>query len=349
MWDAELGFWTANEQRIVAGTSRTGTASRPRRPTAANPFTQTGPARTARPSPTSIYAGEGSIGQGYPIDPDPAVVGFRRIFADVGAKGSHAAIIESDSAIGGATDPGRSLRHAKISIQNVLGLRGSLKAHRHTAPCPTRRSTRATRSRPPADVRLRNLVIACVAASLGVAAPAYGHGDPTGHYLETDSLYPSIAARGSQAIELQLLGVLQAVQRDGYPVKVAILGNESDVEENPGFTGSPSATPTRSPSPGRTTGCFIQGWRSAPPAILRAPPPSSPAIALQCGRRSRRATCARQRAALRRHRRLQRDQPLQLAGGREGLRQHAGPPRRPLPLALQPRSEEQLERRSRPR
>ena len=88
-------------------------------------------------------------------------------------------------------------------------------------------------------MRLRNLVIACVAASLGVAAPAYGHGDPTGHYLETDSLYPSIAARGSQAIELQLLGVLQAVQRDGYPVKVAILGNESDVEENPGFYRQP--------------------------------------------------------------------------------------------------------------
>ena len=88
-------------------------------------------------------------------------------------------------------------------------------------------------------MRLRTLLIACVAASLGVAAPAYGHGDPTGHYLETDSLYPSIAARGSQAIELQLLGVLQAVRRDGYPVKVAILGADSDVEENPGFYRQP--------------------------------------------------------------------------------------------------------------
>ena len=84
-------------------------------------------------------------------------------------------------------------------------------------------------------MRPRTLLIACVAVSLGVAAPAYGHGDPTGHYLETDALYPSIAARGSQAIELQLLGVLQAAQRDGYPVKVAILGSETDVEENPAY------------------------------------------------------------------------------------------------------------------
>ena len=86
---------------------------------------------------------------------------------------------------------------------------------------------------------LRPLVIACVATSLGVAAPAWGHGDPTGHYLETDALYPSVALRGSQAVELQLLGVLQAVQRDGYPVKVAILGSESDVEENPGYYRQP--------------------------------------------------------------------------------------------------------------
>ena len=88
-------------------------------------------------------------------------------------------------------------------------------------------------------MRLRSLVIVCVAASLGAATPAYGHGDPTGHYLETDALYPSIVARGSQAVELRLLGVLQAAQRDGYPVKVAILGDESDVEENPGYYRQP--------------------------------------------------------------------------------------------------------------
>ena len=82
-------------------------------------------------------------------------------------------------------------------------------------------------------MRLRSLLIACVAASLGVAAPAYGHGDPTGHYLETDALYPSLALRPSQAVELQLLGVLKAVQRDGYPVKVALVGSENDVSDDP--------------------------------------------------------------------------------------------------------------------
>ena len=80
-------------------------------------------------------------------------------------------------------------------------------------------------------MRLRTLAIACVAASLGVAAPAWGHGDPSGHYLETDLLYPSFAERPSQALELQLLGLLQAAQRDGYPVKVALVGAADDLED----------------------------------------------------------------------------------------------------------------------
>jgi hypothetical protein len=62
------------------------------------------------------------------VDPDPAVVGFKRIFDEVGQKGSKFAIIESDSGPGPATDPGRSLRHAKYSLQNMLGLRGGVKA-----------------------------------------------------------------------------------------------------------------------------------------------------------------------------------------------------------------------------
>jgi hypothetical protein len=69
------------------------------------------------------FGGRG--GQGYPVDPDPAVVGYRRIFDEVGQKGSRYYIVESDSGIGNATsDPGRSLRHAKISIANMLALRG---------------------------------------------------------------------------------------------------------------------------------------------------------------------------------------------------------------------------------
>ncbi len=88
-------------------------------------------------------------------------------------------------------------------------------------------------------MRLRTLLIVCVAASLGAATPASGHGDPTGHYLETDALYPSVADRASQAIELQLLGVLQAVQRDGYPVKVALVASKDDVADTPGMFRQP--------------------------------------------------------------------------------------------------------------
>ena len=94
-----------------------------------NPFTQTieRPPTFAPGGPRTtdvVYAGEGSIGQGYPVDPDPAVLGFKKIFDDVGAKGSHFAFVESDSGPGPATDPGRSLRHAKLGAQYLLGLRG---------------------------------------------------------------------------------------------------------------------------------------------------------------------------------------------------------------------------------
>ena len=96
----------------------------------ANPFTQT----VARPgfpltATDALYEGEGTIGRGYPVDPDPNVVGFKKLFDDVGAKGSRFYIAESDNAIGpAATDPGRSLRHAKLAAQYLLGLRAGPKA-----------------------------------------------------------------------------------------------------------------------------------------------------------------------------------------------------------------------------
>jgi hypothetical protein len=77
----------------------------------------------------ALYTLEGSIGQGYPVDPDPAVIGFKRLFDEIGQKGSRFYIIESDSGPGPASDPGRSLRHAKISLQNLVGLRGGSKGH----------------------------------------------------------------------------------------------------------------------------------------------------------------------------------------------------------------------------
>jgi hypothetical protein len=99
-----------------------------------NPFTQvvTRPPTFApgglAPS-DALYTGEGSIAKGYPVDPDPGVVGFKRIFDNVGEKGSRFFILESDNAIGPATDPGRSLRHAKLAVEYLLGLRAGPDAH----------------------------------------------------------------------------------------------------------------------------------------------------------------------------------------------------------------------------
>ena len=63
------------------------------------------------------------------MDPDPAVVGYKKIFDEVGEKGSRYYVVETDSGLGQAPDPGRSLRHAKYSLQNMLGLRGGVKAN----------------------------------------------------------------------------------------------------------------------------------------------------------------------------------------------------------------------------
>jgi sugar phosphate isomerase/epimerase len=118
-----LSYWVANSKRLLAWHVKDGSRIVPPPAPPTNPFTQT---IVRAPGFTDvIYAGEGSIGQGYPVDPDPAVVGFKRIFDEVGAKGSRYYIIESDSGPGPANDPGRSLRHAKISLQNMLGLRAA--------------------------------------------------------------------------------------------------------------------------------------------------------------------------------------------------------------------------------
>ena len=117
-----------------AGTSRTGRGSRVQPAPPANPFTQTvvrpptfAPAGLANND--ALYTGEGTIGKGYPVDPDPAVVGFKKIFDDVGNKGAKFSILETDSGIGPATDPGRSLRHAKLGIEYLLGLRAGPSTH----------------------------------------------------------------------------------------------------------------------------------------------------------------------------------------------------------------------------
>ena len=129
LWDAEQ-YIKSNWKRLVAwhvkDANRVVPAPVP--PTSANHYTQT----TNRPGfplnggVDAIYALEGELGRGFPADPDPNVIGFRKLFTEVRAyraKGFKYHIIESDSGPGGAPDPGRSLRLAKISARNLLGLK----------------------------------------------------------------------------------------------------------------------------------------------------------------------------------------------------------------------------------
>ncbi len=127
LWGAPLDFWKANSKRILAWHVKDGSRLVPPPLPGVNPFTQT---LVRAPGFTdAILSGEGSIGQGYPVDPDPAVVGYKKIFDEVGEKGSRYYVVETDSGLGQAQDPGRSLRHAKYSLQNMLGLRGGVKAN----------------------------------------------------------------------------------------------------------------------------------------------------------------------------------------------------------------------------
>jgi len=69
-----------------------------------------------------VYVGEGSIGKGYPCDVDPAVLGFPEWFRRFRLSDPGWFHAESDSGPGPATDPGRSLRWAKISARYLRSL-----------------------------------------------------------------------------------------------------------------------------------------------------------------------------------------------------------------------------------
>ena len=91
-----------------------------------NPFTQT----RARPGfPLNggvdvVYVGEGSVSRGYPVDPDPEVIGYQDQFDRFELSSPGWFHAESDSGPGpAATDPGRSLRWAKVSAKYLLDLR----------------------------------------------------------------------------------------------------------------------------------------------------------------------------------------------------------------------------------
>ena len=84
-------------------------------------------------------------------------------------------------------------------------------------------------------------VLLLVAAILVIAAPgsAWAHGDPASHYLETDALYPSYARQPSVDVQLRLLGLLQAAEQRGYPVKVALVAGVEDLVEDVGMMRAP--------------------------------------------------------------------------------------------------------------
>jgi hypothetical protein len=92
----------------------------------ANPFSQTHvrPLFPLNAGVDVVYVGEGSIGKGYPCDIDPAVLGFPETFRRYPLADPAWFHNETDSGPGGAADPGRSLRWAKVSAAYMLSLRG---------------------------------------------------------------------------------------------------------------------------------------------------------------------------------------------------------------------------------
>jgi hypothetical protein len=76
------------------------------------------------------------------------------------------------------------------------------------------------------------LLAVALTALIGTAG-ALAHGDPTAHYLETDSLLTSYAAPPAVAVELRLRGVLDAAAERGYPIKVVLFANEADTGGEP--------------------------------------------------------------------------------------------------------------------
>jgi hypothetical protein len=77
-------------------------------------------------------------------------------------------------------------------------------------------------------------VLVVLATALAGPAGALAHGDPTAHYLETDSLLTSYASPPDVAIERRLRGVLDAAAARGYPIKVVLFANEGDTGGEPG-------------------------------------------------------------------------------------------------------------------
>jgi hypothetical protein len=80
--------------------------------------------------------------------------------------------------------------------------------------------------------------LAAAIAVLCAPAVAFAHGDPASHYLETVSLYPGFEHQPSEKVELQLMGVLDAAKKAGYPIKVSLI-SPADVADTPELLNKP--------------------------------------------------------------------------------------------------------------
>jgi len=116
----------AADKRLIAWHAKDADRVIPLPAPGTNPFTQT----RARPGfPLNggidvVYVGEGSIAQGYPVDPDPEVIGYSDQFDRFELSSPGWFHAESDSGPGpAAIDAGRSLRWAKVSARYLLDLR----------------------------------------------------------------------------------------------------------------------------------------------------------------------------------------------------------------------------------
>ena len=90
-------------------------------------------------------------------------------------------------------------------------------------------------------MRLRTLAIACVVASLGARRRLGVTAIRPGTTSETDRCTPRSPIRPSQAVELRLLGVLQAARRDGYPDQGGARGRRGRRHRRAGDAPAPAA------------------------------------------------------------------------------------------------------------
>jgi sugar phosphate isomerase/epimerase len=115
----------AAQRRLIAWHAKDADRIIPLPAPGTNPFTQTRvrPGFPLNGGIDVVYVGEGSISQGYPVDPDPEVLGYAVQFDrfELASPGWFHA--ESDSGPGpAAADPGRSLRWAKVSAVYLRNL-----------------------------------------------------------------------------------------------------------------------------------------------------------------------------------------------------------------------------------